>query len=258
MKYRNVTENLQWLTEAVRSGEPFTHLRWNDGEAKTMLGLVGEDATTSHEHHCYKDLGERLLSSFTEMCQESRNTCMSVGSYICDEPYSLYADELLAYVAEKKLAEGVPWATGDVWYSRDELVSADLIKGLLQAVRESGRWRDVVLVSNSTVEPARWCLKSFYVEVPKVNAWETREQVRSRLLQYDGDNTLFVWCSGLPGKVWAWELHKVYPGTSHLDLGHLFDGVYGLENRAWQKRKAGLHYREYTDIFAPWVRSFHE
>ncbi len=248
-----VAEQLETLRGWVAGGG-FCHLRFNDGEVKTMLRIVPPDTTCSGEHYCGREIGDRLLSAFRGIC-ETRDRRVLVGTSMFTEPWHLWAC-LQADWARENLSrdiEDVPWAVGDFWYTPLGTVNAKPVIALLDSLRTGNR--QVVLVSGPIVQPARHCMGAAGVPVPARDAWDDKT-VLDRCETAAEQGAIFVWCAGLPAKVWAWEIFKAFPNTGHIDAGSLFDGAFGLRNRSWLMRGSGPHYDICRRDFWPWVLGF--
>lgn len=256
------------ITQAILRDMPFLHVRFNDGECNTIFRLRKENATTSGEHRHFRDLGDALLAAFREVCQKFETTLYRpitiVGSYWFAEPEHPGAIQLVQWMRENHIdTSRILWGMSDFWYDAAPTSCKehwDAMRILLESLEaEASNGRRVVLVGNPLIRPARKCLRAEFIEVPQVDCWLKRESILAEAAKHAERDarTVFVWCAGMPSKVFATRIFNQYPQTSHIDAGHLFDLAFGIANRMWMVRgnsgDAGPHYEIYRDKFIPFV-----
>lgn len=253
-------ETLREMTARVWAGRPFLHARYNDGEFRAMFDRTyWEKDVNSDGHRYYPALGDALRESFAWTVRESAQTrgeAALVGSYMFND----YEHDAVPFATDFVRTERLPyleakWVTGEFWHPDPSGPAYfDDLYELVLALRG----RPTLLVANGKLAGARHCMGAAYVEIPERAAWHATADVLADCLQHcvaDRD-AAFVWCAGMPGKVWARRIYGEFPTTTHVDAGHVFDGAFGLRNREWQQRAAGPHYELCRDEFWPWVRSF--
>ncbi len=249
----SIGETLERMQTLLERRIPFVRIRYGDGEAKTMLHLVGEGATTSGEHHCFRDLGKALLLAFDEM-----RAADGVLLGACPYPENSYPelDAMIDHMGKHPTAGTPVWASGDAWYTTEGEVKGEVadVVALLETIRHDTRVK--VLACNPTVAEARHCLGAHHLWLPQRDAWLAREGVLRAAGSLAEQGAVFVWCGGIACKPWMWDLFKEFPLSTHIDMGHLFDGVFGHRNRGWLTYPDGHHLRYLRDVLIPHVRRF--
>lgn len=242
----SVTEHLGWMRDRVKARQPFCHLRFNDGEAIAM-GLLGEpEGANCDGHRYFPDMGRALTTTLMAASDDDTGEVL-LGSIIETDRDHQAAKALAVLIPSTCLT-----TVGEFWCQEEKVEGWDELRELFGAIRD----RPSLLISNSNNRMAKKCLNSGFLEVPAVDAWSRgRRVVEDSLHRMYGDEPVYIWACGFPGKVWAWMLRTLIPGSTHIDIGHTFDGVYGNKSREWMKRDSEMS-RFYFNTFAPWVRSF--
>ena len=259
-----MTEMQNWLIKK----EPFLHIRYNDGEWNAMFHLRSPKQTTSEEHHYTKNVCDALFNTFEELADEivlKDSSHILVGATWQIE-YNLESSQVFdRYVKSKPgLLGKMRWCAGDVWYTTaDEVNQTVDSKGTIELIDElrTGGHR-VVLVCNQTVKKAAHCLGAVEtILIPQQDAFCEYQQTLWKCQDEADQPTVFVWCAGFLAKPISWQIHKEFPQCSHIDLGHLFDGVFNLNNRGWLQRAESeaphwSHWRYLQNTFKPYVLGF--
>lgn len=254
--------HLSWIRMCLLNKRPFIHLRFNDGESNNMFGLLPATSTTSGEHHHFRDLGKEMRKTFKEVCKEAafRNEERNIilGSYWEHELSKPWAQCLREFIYDEGF-EGIKWTSSDFWYSTELEVKGECCKTittLLDTIRFAAiDGRKVVLVANYKLRDASYCLSAELLEIPAQDAWLKNSEIWLKLKSKQYDDAIFVWCAGLPGKVWAWRTYCRHTRSSHIDAGHFFDGL-GTPNRAWMNRPEGVHKDYYYGTLIPYIKGF--
>lgn len=261
--YFDVFQQLYQMTKWLEEKQPFCHLRFNDGEANGMFRLVPETATTSGEHRHMRDLGDallRTLNGIIDFAKEKRGSDvrMLIGSDWIRDSSNNALRVLRNYLIERGAVKDISWANSDLWYST--VFEAQNICALFELIALCDELRtnnhNVILVGKKLIEKARYLIGARMLLIPEVDCWNDRVRIFNMCQEFAKEKATFVWCAGLPGKVWGWSIWSQHPDTTHIDAGHLFDGVFGFRNRMWLGRESGEHYRKYEEFFAPYLRSF--
>lgn len=258
-------EMRRWLCNK----EPFLHIRYNDGEWNAMFNLKPTSNTTSGEHHYTKSICTALFNTFEELAKEILTKDASHILVGATWQIEINLDSAQAFDAHIKSKPGLlrktRWCAGDVWYTTaDEVAQTVDSKGTIELIDElrTGGHR-VILVCNQLVKKAAHCLGAAEtILIPQVDAWKEAQQILWKCQdEADQPGTVFVWCGGFPVKPISWEIYKQFPKCSHIDLGHLFDGVFDHYNRGWLQRAESeppfySHWRYLQQTFKPYVLGF--
>lgn len=256
----DVREYLQQVLWWLRAEEPFFHTRYNDGEWCAMFNLRTTEQTNG-EHHYTSDLCSTLIQTFEELTDaildDPSHILLGSARWLC--PGISGIEEFDKYIRRKPgLLESARWTTGEVWWEYPNEVNRNVTdKGLIamfDELRMGGH--HAVLVSNEGIRDACYCMGAGFVRTPPKDAWKQVDQILADCEEILRPDTVFIWCLGFPGKILSWKLWKKHPDTSHLDMGHLFEGICGNPVREWLKQKVGPHYTYQEKVLRPYVFSF--
>lgn len=256
----SIEQTLVLLSELVTNCQSFFHTKHNDGECESMFKCYKKQ-NQNHENFYHDSMGERLLSAVDQVMTKAydRQYDCYFSTYFISDSWHDAGNVYMNHWATKFDLTKFNWCQGDFWYYHPSIksVPTENILTLIDTIRYQSSDRRTVFVSNDVISSARYCLGADNVLILKEDAWKMDGKIQSVLEEYASKDALFIWCAGIPGKVWMTELFLKYPKTSHIDMGHLFDHVFGLDSRTWHTRKYdGEYYRKYADIFIPYVNSF--
>ena len=252
----NIPEYLEQLRQWVEAKEPFYHVRYNDGES---LAMYRQGKRKGCPRHVYTpEISAALKFTLDRIVRSSRPNIL-LGSN-CDR--FKYIDRGLLATFLGKYPHLCLVVPGDSWYTTEEEVTNEPLTdkgliGLIDTVRQNGK---VVLVTNSLLQDAKYCLGATWVEVPPVDGWQEHDRVLSDCFLQGGKDSIYIWCAGFPGKVLSWQVWDKRPQTSHIDLGSLFDCVFHVGIANWMLRKGKephqLHRQYVEKVIEPYVKSF--
>lgn len=243
-----ITDPCQWVVDRLRARRPFFSMRYNDGEHILMFrvkpdGFLAGDATHLHHRH-----GDEIRQVLVEMSKSNPDDLLLGCSWHTDREDALN-NRFEALIGELGMTD-FNW-TGGHW-PLDGVPGGNTRRMLEETPLNT------CLVTNGSLLAAAKCMSAGHIEVPASDSWaavsETERTCRWLLKVFP--QTVFVWAAGHGLKPVAWQLWKEFPQSSHVDVGHLFDGCFGLKNRGWLERGDGPWYKPYMEEFAPWVRSF--
>lgn len=232
-----------WIVERLRTCRPFFAVRINDGEMTCMqrmrsdgevIGTYANPAPTNY----------LLGDEYCRMVEQMRGRAdvllgCSSGTPRADAMADRFAEQF--NLDEYQLcAEHWPL---------DGVVDGSTLR-LLRELRDRG----AVLVTCKELEDAGLCLGANVILCPTADSWTARQEVEVTCRAYGG--AVFVWAGGVGLKPTAWRIFQEHPLSSHIDVGHLFNGALGLRDYGWLQRGDGPWYVPYFDSFAPYVRGF--
>ena len=204
---------LQKLTVAVRNGSPASFVKLGDGEQFCMDGAVGANC----DGHPYSaELGNKLKESFESF--KKRYDVRVVG-FADQVPYNCLLHRVGSSLASVK----------DFW----------------MAVRHSDKPK--VFIGPARLRPAAAMLRAQHVEIPLVNAFSEYAQIKERLLCLRAPGTIFIFCAGMPAKVWIADLLDGHYDISCIDAGSAFDPMFVGQTRT-EQLPMDLLQREYGVI----------
>jgi len=260
--YLSVQEYLARILNWLKTEEPFFHTRYNDGEWISMFRLRKESQRCPR-HQYTRDIGDALLSTHDDVVNSilaGQENILLGSNWLRG---SSGADKFNGYVKNHPgLLEKAIWCAGDSWYTTGEEVKGDIDdKGLLPLIDEIREGNhEPIFVTNKQVCLARYCLNANWVSIPPTDGWPQHKKVLEDCLRVGKPNSTYIWSAGFPGKVLAWRAKKSRPGTSHIDLGSLFDCVFRVGVAAWMLRTGNnphqSHRKFVSSVIEPYVRKF--
>ncbi len=145
----------------------------------------------------------------------------------------------------------------DFAWCREHWPLDGVIDGSTRRMLEQVAEGPAVLVTHEGLANARLCFGGGMVTTPANDSWPERENIRRACVPFAAGGYTFVWANGAL-KTMAWQLFREFPGSSHVDVGHLFDGAFGIKDYGWLQRGNGPWPEPYfrPGGFADWVRSF--
>jgi hypothetical protein len=210
---------LRMVTEWVRAKTPCLHLRFADGEFWSILNRKGINTDGMPFY------GESLGPYLDRSLQEMSSGALKGKSAIIGGDWSIPEHE--AYIRKSGFMRTVPWCPSSIWVNG--VVSGTLARFFETLLADP---RPRVLVANEKISGAATFLRSMFFPIPAHAAWEARAAVASFLKTLPRD-TVVLYCAGMASEGFAWESWKERPDLTHLDMGHVFDGAFGIRNRSW-------------------------
>ena len=260
-----VANPADWIIERLERRTPVFCTRINDGEMIQMFRTEPEGkelGTVANKAWCHWELGDayrRMLDELTGLPDDAKANVL-VGHCCHDDPYhelnrlfwDEYGDELEG--CDECHLDGVSQAKGH--WPLEGVVDGSTIR-LLEWLGQSGK--AVVLVTCDSLKDAAKCLDYAPVILsPEEDSWTHRDSIKLAGEFFAGEGFTFVWCAGAGLKPTAWQLWREFPQSSHIDLGHLFNGAFGMTDYGWLQRRDGPWWEPYMRAggFKDWVRGF--
>ncbi len=243
-----ITDPITWLLERVETSQPFFNMRWNDGEQLHVFDVQPEGYMMSDATHVYREMGTMLSGVLLKMSlADPTNLLLGCGWFSEPDDLCLRFANLLNWL---RMRERFNWCHPH--YFLEAINDGGMIR-LIDALRAKDK---TVLVTNDLLADAAHCLDAVVVQAPRSDSWLDKKRIYQECKWWATEGSTFVWCAGAGVKPTAWRLFQEFPQSSHLDWGHLFDGVFGIKERSWLINGDGPWYAKYFAEFAPYVRRF--
>ncbi len=229
---------IDWYTNKLDRGEPFTSLLYGDGELMCAARMRTGD-TLQNGEVVTKELEDEIITSLDDPPEGLvRGTDLSLikyDSYKGQDKESVVAlGKAFAPIFEKH-PNSQDWVDGVVW---EDTVRA----GGFGPVFRSLQHRDVVMIGN----PALWGNQYLqpiispraFISIPTSNACAFLTKITENVLEVtSGSNTVYLVCCGLGAIPLIRRLRGQLPKTcTFLDLGSTFDVFAGLgAERGWRQ-----------------------
>jgi glycosyltransferase involved in cell wall biosynthesis len=190
---------LGYLTDCVRKGLPISFIKKGDGEEACMAGATGANC----DGHLYSsELGQKLKTAFWQL--EKMSEKRDNGRVVVNV---------------------VPFGDQRFYNSLLHRVDQDFhaVKEFWGAVREAEAPK--TFVGPARLKPVATMLKADFVEIPLVNAFEQYDAIREQLMWHVKPGATFVFCGGMPAKVWIANLLAREQTISCIDAGSAWDNL---------------------------------
>lgn len=215
------------LTNKIKKGENFSFVKRGDGEEACIAGEVGENC----DHHPYsKELGHKLRGSFLFL-----SACKEVTVVQFADQRNFNA---LLHRTDSDLNK-----VRDFWMA---VANSPKRKVLVAPARLSS----VGKVLHTNVQ----------IIVPEVNAFADFEHIRTKIQAENKDDTIFIFCAGMPSKVWIADLLMTSRKITCIDAGSAFDPILG-QTRTFQisaEVMNKLYYLPKVSIIIPHIQGTRE
>ncbi len=251
---RRITNPSDWVIDRFKSGKSVFATRLNDGDHISMYktrpegSLLGTYENPAYTHYELGDHFWRMLLEMSASSQDIKDSIMIGCS--CGTERADHLAEMFEKDVEKFQLEDLTWAN-EHW-ALDGVVDGSTIR-LLDYLRGCKR---TALATCEKLALAIKCTYSQLIVVKSEDSWTDRERVYEACKLLAEKGCIFLWCAGTGLKPTAWRLYKEFPQSSHIDLGHLFNGAMGLKDYSWLETQSGPWYQKYMEEFVPYVRSF--
>lgn len=226
---------LSLFTDRLRHRQPFTFVRYGDGEWNAIFKVRGQNCDG---HKYFDDLGDALARTLTEP---------RGGAYF----YSIgpkAAKGMQSQVTRWLAAHTSPTIQ---WHDSEVLLTASL-RGALYPLVKMLNHRRVVVVGAShlarlwePVNGGRGLLREpqAHVITPTVNAWLDRKRIAQDILlaahptNPNSRADVVLFSAGMLSKVLIWQISETLGKTISLwDTGSLFDLYCGVDSRSYARR----------------------
>ena len=233
----------------VRDGKPFFQTRFNDGEMLAMFQTRHAAYRSADDSLYFPEIGEALFRMLQELASVKDISCIQIGSSWMQVP-DAEAEMFKLCLIQLGLLDRLQWANG---HDLLDGVVSGVTLDLLKALRESRR--PIILVGKKSIVGVTRCLRATLVEIPPSDWWLSRDRIVPVCDEFAKAGFTFVWCAGIAKSI-MWDVWRKHPQSSHLDFGHIFDGIDGSRTREWMRREESPWWGPYQDSFLPYIRSF--
>lgn len=231
---------LRLMTKWIRLRQPFVHSRWADGEFNSLVGATWTNADGLDAHA--PGLGDRLRKILFDARDHGAEGMLFGGDWTGPP-------ERRQFLVDHGLME-LPWCPSQVFVNG--LPFGETLN-FLDAVAE---WiafeRPVILVANQRVAAVADGLNAIPIEIPDRNAWDHFDQIAAEVRRVCHPGALVIYAAGMMANVLAHQFFQEVPGTTHVDVGCLFDGAVGLISRGWLEHQDDRTAAYYAQV-VPWI-----
>lgn len=212
-------ELIEELIGWIESRTPFIHVRYGDGEFRSIVG----DRRPSNSDHCHfftDTLGVALKDVLLGVAKSEDKTGIRIGGW--------WDERFVGFLREHDLIDRVPWCSaGAFYFGIETLQTLKLIRALDADSRKK------VIVGSARVRPAAAVINAEFIEIPLTDCWLDYLNIRRRCIQAVEPGAVFIYSAGFVSNVLGWDLWNMFPGTTHLDMGHVFDACCGYRTRKY-------------------------
>lgn len=231
---------LKLVTRWLLNGEPQCHLRYSDGEFMSMLG-TDEPVNSDGQPHLTETLGRELFHVLLDIALGGGASHVLVGGD-WRRPKDTFD-----WLQHHGFLSSIPWCPSQVFVNG--ILSGDLMD-FLSAVRLA---EQKFLVCNEKVAVVAPGLGAYPLIVPDKGAYDAMGWVGDELRMKARPGAVVLYAAGLGCKPTAWKLFREIEGTSHIDVGCVFDGAAGLQSRSWLSGEPDAQLLRYREEVVPWL-----
>lgn len=210
---------LDMFTHALDVHQPFSFVRYGDGEFNAVLGVQGENCDG---HKYYGDMGNALAQTLHK--PRTEKYFYGIGPKATKRAFSENVNWFL-----ERHAVSIPWHDSEVF------LTASLAGALHPLIERIRNLPDTVLVGPRYLQSLHLCKQ--HIPVPEKNAWLYRNEARNELSKVMREASLILFSSGFLSKVLIWELHPYCVRKTFLwDTGSVFDMYCGRDSRTYARK----------------------
>ncbi len=242
-----IADPCDWVIERLRNRVPFFAVRFNDGEMQMMYRTVpegkvlGTDANPCPVRYALGNDLREMLDDMNRFTYDNVLIGHSGDTDRADEESRRFWMDCRERALDK-----------DYHFANEHWPLDGVVDGSTVRMLEEMRERDVMYVSCDATKRVHRLFKTPMVVVRSDDSWKDRHQVYHGLKDIADKGVTFVWAAGCGLKPTAWRLWREFPQSSHVDVGHLFNGACGLRDYGWLQRGDGPWYKPYFEDFVPW------
>jgi hypothetical protein len=206
------------FTAHLCNSEPFTYIRYGDGEWLSILGCRGRNS--DGQDYAPATLGQELRWTLEYAAGLwPNNERFYVGVH---DGY--YRRAVCRHLVESRLVPRVRWVEDNLF--ADGLNNLSTLRFLLAVQGFRGR---KVLVANETLAPIARALRCHHIVVPRIDCHLSLTAIEDRC--HFCEPSLVVCCAGMASEPLLCRLHRANPHGMYIDCGSVFDAIVGLPTR---------------------------
>lgn len=214
------------LARHLERREPFTYVRYGDGEWLSILGLVGRNCDG---HDFLPDtLGRELAESldyFGGAWTDESHVYTGLNAVAFQEPVRRYLVE-----------HGIAWTAPAV--SDSSFTSGWFPRSTLRFIRALKSFSGTkVLVGPGHLRPVAGALGCRHVIAPSTDCYLDLDRME-RECRAAGPALVTV-CASMASECLVYRLHRDRPRASYVDCGHIFDPFVGVYSRDYLRDNGG-------------------
>ena len=217
-----ISPGLQYYIKRIEDNQPFTFIRYNDGEWSAILN--DERPRTGSGSHSLK------FPKMQRMLRRSLTQCPRSDDYIVCLRQTAMNSAINHWIAQH--SQDLKWHDSTVFYKASK-------KGRLHPfVRalEDSPLPLIVIGPHWLRKLSRIFKRIQLVEIPPRDCWKQADQILERTLSVISGPSIISLSAGPPAKVFAWRLHQELKQPCFiLDLGTLWDLYCGKRSRRYMK-----------------------
>lgn len=223
------------LARHVERREPFTLLRYGDGEWYSVLGTVGHNFD---RHEFLADsMGRELRAVLVAVANDARCRARVYVGTTCE-----LEDSSRVELSRIDGAESIRWITDAVF--RLGMQNLQTLR-FVRACRDfSGR---KVLVGNPSLGPVARALNAQHVVIPLRNCYQHLDDIEQLCRTQEAD--LVLSCASMASECLLWRLFQDRPDAMYVDCGSIFDVMLGHAIRREYREWSAVIAEHYAGVF---------
>lgn len=212
------TPDYNTLVRKLNDEEPYSWVRYGDGEWWCMMGHGKE--TRASKHFFYSGLKKELIKSV----EHPKSCDFSIPEHVRRMP------DIMRYI--KKVSKVEKWGNADA-------LAYAAWEGMLKPFVDALRKRDVILVGPDFLTPMGWDM----IGIPKRNCYVAADRIEKDMRESSRPGRVFLLCAALTAEALIYRLHGELEGATMLDVGSVFDPFCGVMSRSYHRRMPKGHWK---------------
>lgn len=241
-------EAMVQITRWLQKREPFCLMRYGDGEFWTATGHPGGGKCNADGNsYDIPGLREAVKSALLGVAARYPNW----GNVLVGGSWGAHPS-FLELLKQHDLFRRIPWTGANPPIS---CIGTGETMPFLKALADDPRRK--VLVCKESVRPCCGFMNAMWVRTPDVDTWLEKERIQSEVGEAIGADGIALYAAGQAARPLAWQGFDSIPGTTHMDIGHIFDAACGNEVHSWlwpvEKARGNSRWVIFRDEYIPFI-----
>jgi hypothetical protein len=241
-------KDMSFFNDFIKKNIPFIFARYRDGE---VLAMFRPDPKKSNcdNHKYFPDLGERLKESLIWF--NENNDRLNLYVNLCYGKEEMKAP-VYSFLNTHNI--NLTWTLGAKIIDNSFLDSKGnpgSMKEFFDLIKDK---ENTVLVGNDNIMGVAYGMEfESMVNIESVDCWLDYDNILEACLDIQKRNynaSTFLFCAGMMTEVLIRDLAELYPDSTYIDMGCIFDFICGNKNRGYMTddyyNKVIKHYKKYT------------
>lgn len=256
--------NITHFQNHIKNNEPFTYIRFGDGEFRAILLHEHPDWRESRnwikncDNHIYDpDMCRELYECILELPKFKYLTTLYVGLH-----GTWHQEEIQEFIVTHDLKDKLHWVSMII---PELAIYKDTLLPFLEEVRNKDTLK--ILIANDTLNPIAVKLNAKHIVIPRVNCYSKIDDIMKTLesdiyshyniknkdsIFEDIPKPIIIVCASMASEAIIYRLLKYNPEGQYIDMGSVFDAMVGIRSRGYTKNDE--KYKKIQEVYGSWLR----